>query len=841
MNKPQKSKFLGSLLLVVFLVAILCKIQFQPGMSQQLLSNKSDNHDVINIQANKKGIAISPMLYGAFFEDINSGADGGLYPELVQNRSFEFLDGLQGWDISSIGKDDVEYSIEQSSPVSPKNPHYLHLKINKIDKGINITNYGYNGITIKKGESYLLSLYARSSDNSVNSLVISVEDENGKVGAKAEIKRVTNKWNKFSLQVKCPQTISDGKLLIKVLQKGNVDVDMVSLYPQKTWKNRPNGLRYDLAKLIADLKPAFLRFPGGCIVEGRTMATSYRWKNTIGDVSERPTIENLWGYYQSFGLGFYEYFQFCEDIGAEPIPVVNCGMACQARNGDMVSLNNLDEYIQDALDLIEFANGDVNTKWGVVRAKLGHPKPFNLKYIAIGNEQWGTDYYIRYEKFYDAIKKKYPNIQIIFAAGPSATGKIFDDAWNWARQTKKADIIDEHYYMPPEWFLLNTERYSNYDRKGPKVFVGEYAAHGLGRRNNMEAALAEAAYLLGLEKNSDVVKMASYAPLLAKEFATQWEPTLIKFNNDTAYATPNYYVQKIFNENKGEYILPITLTTQKSTKDSTISGLIGLGSWLTQVEYKDLKVTDNKTKKVIYSDNFNDTFDKWQIVNGMWDMQNGIFSQTSEAENCYAVTGDSKWSNYTLEVKARKTGGNEGFLILFGVKNSNNYYWWNIGGWGNTSTAIEKSVNGTKYTVGQSAGVKVEPNKWYDIKIQINGDRIQCYLDGKLIHDVVDRMNSEEVFANASVDSNGDIILKVVNLSVNPRKVEINLNGIDENKINQEGIATVLSSSSLDDENSFDEPTKISPKTQKVKGIKKSFDFEFKGYSVTVLRIKTGK
>jgi len=829
--------------LIIFLVSILVGGYWmqQESVASERSSSSNIFHESISIDVNKKGIAISPMLYGAFFEDINSGADGGLYAELVQNRSFEFPDGLQSWDISEIGNDKVEFSVEDKGSISSKNPHYLRVQVNKIDKGVKIVNYGYNGITIKSGESYRLSLYARSPNNKINTIIATIEDDNGKIGAKVEVKGITNAWKQYELTFKAANTISDGQLVIKVAKEGILDLDMVSLFPQKTWKNRKNGLRYDIAKLIADLKPAFLRFPGGCIVEGRTMATAYRWENTIGDISERPTIENLWGYYQSFGLGFYEYFQFCEDIGAEPVPVINCGMACQARNGDMVDINKLDEYIQDALDLIEFANGDVNTKWGSVRAKLGHPKPFNLKFIAIGNEQWGTDYYIRYEKFYDAIKKKYPNIKMIFAAGPAPSGKIFDDAWAWAKMTKKADIIDEHYYMAPEWFLMNTDRYSTYDRKGPKVFVGEYAAHGLGRRNNLEAALAEAAYLLGLEKNSDVVLMASYAPLLAKQYATQWEPTLIKFNNEMAYATPNYYVQKIFNENKGKYILPITLKTTSSNKSTDITGMVGLGTWITEAEFKDFKVIDNKTKRTLFADNFKDSYGKWQIVRGMWNIENGIFSQTSNAENCYAVAGDSNWSNYTIQVKARKVSGSEGFLIIFGLKDSNNYYWWNIGGWGNTTTAIERCVNGTKYIVGKSANVTVMPNKWYDIKIELNGNRIKCYLDGKLIHDVVDNMIIKDIYANASIDSNSDIIIKVVNISSSNRKVRINLNGIAQNKINPEGTAIVLTSSNLEDENSFEQPNLITPKTKKIKGISNSFDYTFDKYSVTVLRIKTKK
>lgn len=838
----MKTKHLNYETLIAIIIAacfvVVTVISYSSISTKKVLASQNTTNNKIEVDVSKKGIEISPLLYGVFFEDINSGADGGLYAELIQNRSFEFPNELTAWDFNIENNSNVKALVITSSPISEKNPHYLNIDIMNEVKKYKIINYGYNGISVKGKDELVYSIYLRSPNKTISKIQISLEDEEGNTYAISEIGGITDKWKIFEGKLTCTKGITSGLFVITINGKGKLDIDMVSLFPKKTWKNRPNGLRYDLAKLIADLKPSFFRFPGGCIVEGRTMTNAYRWKDTIGDISERPTNENLWGYYQSYGLGFYEYFLFCEDIGAEPLPVINCGMACQARGGDMVNILDLDEYIQDALDLIEFANGSEKTKWGAVRTKLGHPKPFNLKFLAVGNEQWSAEYYLRYQKFYDAIKKRYPDIKVIFAAGPSASGKIFDDAWEWIKNTKKGDIVDEHYYMPPEWFLTNTKRYETYDRKGPKVFVGEYAAHTLGRKNNLESALSEAAYLLGLEKNSDVVIMASYAPLFAKEYATQWEPTLIKFNNEESYATPNYYVQKVFNQNKGKFILPTTLAIEKKiTEKSSIKGKIGLGSWLTHVEYKDLKVTNIKGS-TIYSDNFKDSYDKWEIPRGMWIQENNTFIQSSLNENCYAISGNENWSDYTLTVKAKKVYGNEGFLILFGTKDSSNYYWWNIGGWGNTASAIEKSINGTKYIIGKFQNIKINDNKWYDIKIQLSGNRIRCYLDGKLIHDVVDEQNFQQVFACSSLDNNGDVLIKVVNISNEKQKFNINLKGIDNKSISQEGTVTIITSDSLEDENTFYEPQKIYPKTINIKGISNNFAYEFDKYSVTVIRVK---
>jgi len=798
----------------------------------------SENIDTLEVDTSKRGIEISPILYGVFFEDINYAGDGGLYAELIQNRSFEFPTPLHSWSINSLGKDKAGYIIEKNNPISSKNPTYLRIVISSIDKGVLISNQGYHGITVKKGENYRVALYARSPDDSIKNILFEVSDRKGNIGFRGIIEGIGKNWQKYEKTVTCENEIEDGRFVITVNHKGILDLDFISLFPQNTWKGRKNGLRYDLAKLVADLKPSFVRFPGGCLVQGRTMADAYRWKKTIGDPSERPTIPNFWGYYQSLGLGFYEYFLFCEDIGAEPVPVINCGMAFQGSGpNDMVPLDKLDEYIQDALDLIEFVNGSVNTKWGAIRAQLGHPEPFNMKFIEIGNEQWGYDYYVRYEKFYDAIKRKYPNINVIFGVGPSPSGKIFDDGWNWVKSKGKADLVDEHYYMAPDWFLSNTDRYANYD-KNYKVFVGEYAAHGKGRRNNLESALSEAAYLINIEKYSDVVKMISYAPLFGKEGASQWQPNLIWFDNKSSYATPNYYVIKMLNENRGKYILHMNLNIQADPSKMNITGMIGLGSWQTAVEYKDLTIIDNITRSVLYEDNFKDTMKNWIVFRGIWTQRNGVFSQSTLSENCFTITGNKEWKNYTIHVKAKKNSGREGFLIMFGVKDFDNFYWWNIGGWGNSYTAIEKSVNGIKSIVGNSANIRVIEDKWYDIKIEVNGNRIRCYLDGVLVHDVEDKMEKKEIYASAVEDTNGDVVLKVVNISEENKKLNISLKGISKKAILPVAEVIVLTSNDLKDENSMDNPKKIFPQIMTFSGVGDNFVYEFPKYSLTIIRIK---
>lgn len=529
---------------------------------------------VIRVDTAHPGAAISPGMFGVFFEDINFAADGGLYPELVKNRSFEFTEPLTGWkEVMTEGARGIvtpkgELDARTDAPQNAVNPHYLRARA--YEAGYGFWNGGFRGMGIEAGKEYRFSAYVRGGGPRTLRAVLT--DENGKELGGGKLDGFTDGWKHYETVIRATGTAAKARLTLYLGEKGYVDLDLVSLFPVDTWKGRPNGLRKDLVQLLADLHPGFLRFPGGCIVEGRTLANRYRWKSTVGDVAERRTILNRWNlefdarptpdYFQSFGLGFFEYFQLAEDIGAKPLPILNCGMACQFNSSETARLQELKEYIQDAEDLIEFANGDATTPWGKLRAAMGHPAPFGLDRIGIGNEQWGPRYVERYKAFSAALRAQHPEIKLVAAAGPSADGELFDDLWaQW--RVLKPDYVDEHYYMSPEWFLKNAARYDHYDRSGPKVFAGEYAAQTKGtarqdNRNNWRGALAEAAFMTGLERNGDVVQMASYAPLLAHVDAWQWTPDAIWFDNLRSYGTPNYYVQWMYANNTGTRVVPAT-------------------------------------------------------------------------------------------------------------------------------------------------------------------------------------------------------------------------------------------------------------------------------------------
>ncbi|MCX8156476.1 MAG: alpha-L-arabinofuranosidase [Verrucomicrobiae bacterium] len=516
---------------------------------------------------------VSPVMWGIFFEDINFGADGGLYAELVKNRSFEFNQPLMGWQTVRPPGSTAMIGVSSRDPLHPNNPQYLDVTVGPADHGVALLNEGFRGMGLRQGESYVFSVFARQVSGGPTALKVELLDEQGQVIGQTRLKGFQPAWLRHTAALTARTTAARGKLRLLFEGQGRVHLDMVSLFPRQTWKNRPGGLRADLVQMLAELKPGFIRFPGGCIVEGFNLENRYQWKNTIGRPEERKLIINRWNmefkhrptpdYYQSFGLGFYEYFLLCEDLGAEPLPILNCGMACQFNTGELVPLEQLDPFIQDALDLIEFANGPTNTVWGARRAAMGHPRPFHLKFLGIGNEQWGPQYLERYERFARVLQQRHPEIRLISSAGPDPDGPKFDLLWPRLRQLR-ADIVDEHYYRPPQWFLDNTHRYDRYDRNGPRVFAGEYAAQSVrtvspDNRNNWECALAEAAFMTGLERNGQVVRMSSYAPLFAHEDAWQWRPNLIWFDNLRVYGTPNYYVQQAFARHRGDLILPARL------------------------------------------------------------------------------------------------------------------------------------------------------------------------------------------------------------------------------------------------------------------------------------------
>lgn len=523
-----------------------------------------------DVNTKKVGAAVQPTMYGIFFEDINYAADGGLYGELVKNRSFEFPDALMGW--KAFGK----FEVKNDGPFE-RCPHYVVLNYSgHNDAATGLQNEGYFGIGIDKDEEYRFTVWAKTVSGDANVEVSLVDEstmEEHQEFATAELKVSGNEWKKYELILKSPKTVQKANLRLLLKGKNGVALEHVSLFPKHTFKDRENGMRRDLAQALYDLHPGVFRFPGGCIVEGSSLDQRYQWKNSIGPVENRPLNGNRWlstfnyrlfpDCYQSYGLGFYEYFLLSEDIGAEPLPVLNVGMACQFQNQNdpsaHVAVKDLQPYIQDCLDLIEFANGDVNTTWGKKRAEMGHPAPFNLKFLAVGNEQWDDLYYERLRPFVKAIKAKYPNIKLIGTSGPDSEGEMFEKGWK-AMKELKADLVDEHFYRDEHWFLSHGLRYEGYDRKGPKVFAGEYACHGKGKKwNHFETSLYEAAFMTDLERNADVVDMATYAPLFAHVDGWQWRPDMIWYDNTRMFKSVSYYVQQMYACNKGTNVLPLTM------------------------------------------------------------------------------------------------------------------------------------------------------------------------------------------------------------------------------------------------------------------------------------------
>ncbi|WP_082120557.1 alpha-L-arabinofuranosidase C-terminal domain-containing protein [Pedobacter sp. BMA] len=570
LNRPFKS---------VLFTGLACSLSVLPFPS--LL--QAQEAKIIKIKLDQPIAKVQPNMWGVFFEDINFGADGGIYAELIKNRSFEFAKPLMGWTVSRKRPQEGEVLVVNRKEENTTNPRYL--QVSKLTDDFELINEGFKGIGVKKGVRYDFSVMYRQLEPGVKMVLLLKDPDQKIIGQGAVTFTGQGKdWQKQTASFVATETNPKAKFSILFQGKGKVDLDMISLFPGDTWKNRPQGLRADMVQLLADMKPGFIRFPGGCIVEGTDLANRYQWKNTIGPIEDRKLMINRWNtefsyrsapdYYQTFGLGFFEYFQLSEDIGADALPILNCGMACQFNTAEVVALDELGPYVQDALDLIEFANGDVNTTWGKKRAELGHPKPFNLKMMGVGNENWGVQYLERLAIFTKAIKAKYPDFKIINSSGTDPEGDRFN-LLNTSLRANKADFIDEHYYRPADWFLKNAGRYDNYPRNESKVFVGEYAVHAdknhVGsNRNNWESALAAASLMTGLERNADVVQMASYAPLFAHIDGWQWAPDMIWVDNLNVYGTPDYYVQKLFSTNRGTDVVSITLD------DKNITGQDGL-------------------------------------------------------------------------------------------------------------------------------------------------------------------------------------------------------------------------------------------------------------------------
>lgn len=788
----------------------------------------------ITVDPAAKGAKIDDTMYGVFFEDINRAADGGLYAELVQNRSFEYStdDNTSYTPLTSWTVDGTGQVVNDDGRLNARNRAYLSL-----GAGSSVTNAGYNtGVSVEEGKRYDFSVWARAAAGTT--LTVTLQDADGSLATARQVAVTKSGWAKYKATFTATRTSSAGRLTVG--SSAATALDMVSLFPRDTYRNESNGLRKDLAEKIEALHPGFVRFPGGCLVNTGSMEDyseasgyqrkrSYQWKDTIGPVEERATNSNFWGYNQSYGLGYYEYFRLSEDIGAMPLPVVPALVTGCGQNKAVDDEALLKRHIQDTLDLIEFANGPVTSEWGKKRARMGHPEPFHLTHIEVGNEENLPEaFFARFKEFRAAIAAKYPDIQVISNSGPDDSGTTFDTAWQLNKDAE-VDMVDEHYYNSTQWFLQNNDRYDAYDRNGPKVFLGEYASLG----NAFKNGLAEAAYMTGLERNADVVKLASYAPLFANEDYVQWRPDLIWFNNHAAWNSANYEVQKLFMNNVGDRVVPSTATGTPSLT-GPLTGAVGLSTWATTAAYDDVQVTDADGNSLL-SDDFSGDASKWTHTGGgSWSVQDGQYVQTDvAAENTMVSAGDTNWHDYDLKVKATKKSGKEGFLVAFGVKDTGNYYWWNLGGWNNTQSAVEQAVDGGKSTLISKAGT-IETGRTYDIDVKVRGRQVTLYLDGQEWGSFTDDKPAEPFRQVATLDKKtGDLIVKVVNAQATAARTAIDLGGA---KVASKARVTTLTA----DANAVNTETQtpVAPVRSTFDGVADKFTYTFPANSVTFLRIR---
>ncbi len=776
-------------------------------------------------------------LYGIFFEDLNHAADGGLYAEMVQNRSFEFcaVDNpsyhpLMAWEKIEKKYSRMQWWIQDSHPYSRRNPHYLVCEIFETGMGAGVRNTGFTpGMYLQKGEKYRFSCLAATDGRGELPLRIVLENDEGRNLGQADIV-VSNGivWNHYEAEITAQETTTAGNLSIYIDAVGRLYLDMVSLFPQKTFMQQRNGLRADIATLLADLKPRFMRFPGGCLVHDGSINAEdrdslYRWKNTIGVLEERPARRNNWGYNQTLGLGYYEYFCFCEEIGAKPLPVLPAGY--DPHHQRKVPFDQLDEWIQEALDLISFANDDASAQWGRIRCELGHPEPFGLEYIGIGNEEVGEGFFERYPYFHKAIKEKYPDIQIIASSGPFAAGGEYEKGWNCARRNH-ADLVDEHYYMAPEWFLANHHRYDSFDEKDPRVFLGEYASWG----NTWYNALIEASYMTGMERNSEKVGLACYAPLLCNVNYINWKPDMIWFDNHQAYGTANYYVQKLFMNHQGDDRIELEMTgiDDSVTIQDDPKGGFGLRTEPdTVVRYSQIMIEDIQ----------NGTIWKDSEVYFVGDNVEQYISADPDArvvtEDILLHTVES--DHYIITVKGEMLYGRRGFMLQYGNRDEKNRYQWEIGGWQNMDSALTQDIAGRNSCLTQSS-FTVAADREYELKLEIEGRHLRAYIDGELIHEIHHApVKIEPLYTAASIDrQSGDVIVKLVNVQKRPIDTVLHMEGIEQAK----GIAYIMSGFALEDENSFAEPLKVSPREEEIQLTQGCCSCHIDGESVQVLRFQ---
>ena len=770
---------------------------------------------------------VSPDLYGIFFEDINNAADGGIYAELIRNRSFED----DNKDIPTWSVCGASHKLVTKGLLNKVQGHALELTF--AGKQLQtLTNDGFWGINAVQGRPYKLSLWIKGKYNgTVKAQLVSADGKT--VLAETPVNgKVTGKWQKLTAEMMSAGNDPKAKFQLVFNGKGTVTLDVVSLFPP-TFKNRPNGLRPDLAEMLYNLHPKFVRFPGGCFVEGQeSPANAFHWEKTIGPIEEREGHKNVnWGYRTTDGIGFDEYLQMAEDFGAKPLYVVNVGLW----HGGKTPIDSLQPWIDETLNALEYANGDVTTKYGALRAKNGHPAPYNIEYLEIGNENNQPDpalqsdhYYERFKKFKDAILAKYPKMHLI--GNVVAWG---DDNPKWGSE-EPVELLDEHYYRNPSWFTNAFHKYDSYERGKHGIYVGEYAVtQGFGNMGSLEAALGEGVYMMGMENNSDVVKMASYAPIFANLNRRVWAPDMIQFVSDRVFGTPSYYVQNVMFNNIGDKVLNVTVDNPYSYdvdyKLKPEICQVGVGTWATQCSFKDASLTDNG--KTLTGETVKDI-----NIKGDWTEANGELSQTSNEDATIRLNPVRfNAQNYTYKVRARKNSGDEGFLIIFNYVDPKNYCWLNIGGWGNTQHGIEQIVNGGKGQMAIASG-HVETGKWYDVELNVKGDSVYAKLDGKQIFATRLKPNvTPGFFATATKDSKtGEVILKIANTNIEGTTAKISLDG----KTIKNAKLILLTAKNGSEENDIDHPTNVYPTTTVIPVNSDSLELEIPASSLNILRMK---
>ena len=788
----------------------------------------------IDIDAQQRGPKVSPMLYGIFYEDINHAADGGIYAELIRNRSFE--DGprygapadMQGWSTYAAAPSQLTARLIQPTKKTPllnsvqHNALALDIKASPT-MPVCLVNEGFWGINAVRGRCYRLSFWAKTLKYQGTVKATLCSKDGSQLYAETVVSQFpavkAQGWTKYEATLTANDNDPQAQFALVFDGVGQVQIDMVSLFPP-TFKNHENGMRPDLANMLWQLHPKFMRFPGGCFVEGQESPdNAFRWERTIGPIEEREGHWNVnWGYRTSDGLGYHEYLQLAEDLGAKPLYVVNVGIW----HGGMTPYDSIQPWIDECMNALEYANGPVTSKYGAMRARNGHPEPFGIEYLEIGNEnnqpdprQQSDHYYERYEQFYKAIRSKYPEMKII--GNVVAWG---DDNPKWNSKLS-VDLLDEHYYRSPDWFAAAFHKYDSYDRQGPKVYVGEYAVtNGYGKLGNMNAALGEAVYMMGMENNSDVVELASYAPIFVNENDARWRPDMIRFSSSRVMGTPSYYVQQLMPQHLGSQVV-------KVEQNDPFEGMVrkpltpklsrvGFGTWNTRATFE-----TNKDMDYIYGD---------------WQKEGNTVRQTGHKDATLCIEKSIIDSDhYTCKFRARKDEGAEGFIIIFNYVDEKNYCWVNFGGWTNSQHAIEQISNGGKLLADSKRG-RIKAGRWYDVTLQVNGDSVKAWLDNELVFDtVLKHDDTKGIFSSATIDdASGELIVKVANTSDAATTARLNLKNF------KPASARVVRLAANDgmEENTLDTPTAIHHVEQLLSPENGSILLDVPPYSLNIVRIK---